>query len=102
MALVAVIAAVAVIAVCQFPLGDEPEREAERASGSARNREPEGTAPAATTALPNVPVTQTLPSGEAGRLDHPTGARIEVPAGAIRKDAVLTITEVEPPRVLWK
>ena len=97
-ALVAVIAAVAVIAVCQFPLGDEPEREAERASGSARDREPEGTAPAATTALPNAPVTQTLPSGEAGRLDHPTGARIEVPAGAIRKDAVLTITEVEPPK----
>ena len=97
-ALVAVIAAVAVIAVCQFPLGDEPEREAERTSGSARDREPEGTAPAATTALPNVPVAQTLPSGEAGRLDHPTGARIEVPAGAIRKDAVLTITEVEPPK----
>ena len=97
-ALVAVIAAAAVIAVCQFPLGDEPEREAERASGSARDREPEGTAPAATTALPNVPVAQTLPSGEAGRLDHPTGARIEVPAGAIRKDAVLTITEVEPPK----
>ena len=35
--------------------------------------------------------------GEAGSLSHPSGAAIEVPAGAIRKDAIITITEVQPP-----
>ena len=95
MALVAVIAAVAVIAVCQFPQGNEPEPERERAS---RDRTPaEDISPQSGTAAPGTAVSVSLSPDEAGQLEHPSGAKIVIPLGATAEQVTVSIGEVAPP-----
>ena len=44
------------------------------------------------------PVSLSIPAGEAGTLEHESGARIEIPSGAVEESVTVSITEVESPQ----
>ncbi len=83
------------LALVALACGDDRQPSPNPGARAAETAEAEPT-PTATTAQTS-PASLRVPAGESGSLEHGSGARMEIPPGALTEAVTVSITEVEPP-----